>query len=301
LYTLKKTKIKGFLYLELKSSNNESRAQISLKRGSRLNSLVFKNTQILADFDPLNYEDYYASSVLFPFANSIKDVEYTFEDSKYKLDCNETEKNNALHGLMYNKSFTCIRKEFNSDYASVALHYKDDGKVKGFQFKFNIELTYTLRKYGIILSVKVVNKGKKTFPFVLGWHPYFNSVDLDSSAINFKSKKKYVFENQQIISGVTHSDIEMPYELKDLKLDDGYALETNEIDFSTSEYVFNIRSTSIENFLQLYTPDQPNIIAIESMTGATDNFNNKTGLQTLDPNQTYNLTWDMAIETLLLS
>jgi len=56
--------------------------------------------------------------------------------------------------------------------------------------------------------------------------------------------------------------------------------------FSTPEYDFNISSTSKENFLQLYTPVQPNVIAIEPMTGAADNFNNKTGLQTLQPDDT---------------
>jgi aldose 1-epimerase len=33
------------------------------------------------------------------------------------------------------------------------------------------------------------------------------------------------------------------------------------------------------------------------MTGIADNFNNKIGLQTLQPNETYNIKWLMAIET----
>ena len=70
-----------------------------------------------------------------------------------------------------------------------------------------------------------------------------------------------------------------------------------EFDFSTPEYDFNISSTSKENFLQLYTPVQPNVIAIEPMTGAADNFNNKIGLQILQPNDTYLVEWIMAIET----
>lgn len=70
-----------------------------------------------------------------------------------------------------------------------------------------------------------------------------------------------------------------------------------EFDFSTPEYDFNISSTSKENFLQLYTPVQPNVIAIEPMTGVADNFNNKTELQTLQPDDTYLVKWNMAIET----
>ena len=178
------------------------------------------------------------------------------------------------------------------------MQYKDNGKHLGFPFKFNIELTYTLNKKGIILSVNITNKDKKTFPFSVGWHPYFYSKNLYNSTLNFSSNKKYIFDNQQIISGTTDLNIEMPFQLKAVTLDDCYPLKTNEIDFSTSEYSFNIGSTSKENFLQLYTPEVHNVIAIELMTGAADNFNNKIGLQTLQPNETYNMKWLIAIETI---
>ncbi|MDB4175779.1 aldose 1-epimerase [Flavobacteriaceae bacterium] len=297
MYTLQEIETDGLYFLELASSKGESKAQICLNQGGRLNNFSFENTQILKNFDSSTYKDNYASAILFPFANRIKDGKYTFKNSKYKLECNETYKKNALHGLVYNKTFVLINKKLTSDFASVTLQYKDYGKTKGFPFKFHIEVTYTLNKTGMTLAIKVKNKGKKTFPFTLGWHPYFYSTDLDKSAINFKSDKKYVFDNQQIITGTTALDLEMPFKLKNVKLDNGYPLETNEIDFSTPKYDLNIRSSSKENFLQLYTPQQPNAIAIEPMTGAADNFNNKIGLQTLQPNQTFLVKWIIAIET----
>ena len=297
MYTLKEHKIEGLDYLELKSSNGESQAELCLSQGGRLRNFIFENIQILADFDASTYNANYASAILFPFANRIKDGAYTFDTSKYQLNCNEEDKHNALHGLVYNKTFTLINKELAPDYASVTLQYKDAGKSKGFPFKFTIELTYTLSKRGIILAVKVENNCKKTFPFTLGWHPYFNSSDLNKSSIDFKSDTKYTFDLQQIISGTKRINIDMPFQLKDVKLDDGFPLTSNEIDFSTPQYSFNIKSTSKENFLQLYTPDQPNTIAIEPMTGAADNFNNKIGLQTLQPNDIYKVEWMLAIET----
>ena len=297
MYTLKELKRQGLNYLELTSSDGASKAQISLNQGGRLSHLVFEGIQVLADFDASTYENNYASSIQFPFVNRIKDGKYTFNNSKYKLNCNEVDKNNALHGLVYNKTFVCTKKALTLHYASVTLQYKDNGKHQGFPFKFNIELTYTLNKKGIILSVNIANKDKKTFPFSVGWHPYFYSKNLDNSTLNFSSNKKYVFDNQQIISGTTDLNIEMPFQLKAVTLDDCYPLKTNEIDFSTPEYSFNIGSTSKENFLQLYTPEVHNVIAIEPMTGAADNFNNKIGLQTLQPNECYNMKWLIAIKT----
>lgn len=297
MYTLEKLKIQGLNHLELTSSDGASKAQISLNQGGRLSSLVFEDIQVLADFEASTYENNYASSILFPFVNRIKDGKYTFNNSKYQLSCNEGDKNNALHGLVYNKTFVCTKKVLTLNDASVTLQYKDNGKHLGFPFKFNIELTYTLNKKGIILSVKIANKDKKNFPFSIGWHPYFYSKNLDNSTLNFSSNKKYVFDNQQIISGTTDLNIEMPFQLKAITLDDCYQLKTNEIYFSTPEYSFNIESTSKENFLQLYTPEVRNVIAIEPMTGAADNFNNEIGLQTLQPNETYNTKWLITIDT----
>lgn len=297
LYTLKELETQGLHYIELRSSGGASKVQISLNEGGRLSNLVFEDTQVLADFDASTYKNNYASSILFPFVSRIKDGKYTFNNSKYKLNCNEVDKNNALHGLVYNKTFVCTKKALTLNDASVTLQYKDYGEHQGFPFKFNIELTYTLNKKGIIVSVNIINKDEKTFPFSLGWHPYFYSKNLDNSTLNFSSNKKYVFDNQQIISGTTDLNIEMPFQLKAVTLDDCYLLKTNKIDFLTPEYSFKIASTSKENFLQLYTPEVYNVIAIEPMTGAGNNFNNKIGLQTLQPNETYNMKWLLAIET----
>ena len=297
LYTLEELEIQGLSCLELRSPDGTTKAQISLNQGGRLSDLVFEDIQVLADFDASTYENNYASSILFPFVNRIKDGKYSFNNLKYKLNCNEVDKNNALHGLVYNKTFVYKKKALTLNDAAVTLQYKDTGKHQGFPFKFDIELTYTLNKKGIIVSVNITNKDKKIFPFSLGWHPYFQSKNLENSRLNFSGKKKYVFDKQQIISGTTDLNIELPFQLKAVKLDDCYLLKTNEIDFSTPEYHFKITSTSKENFLQLYTPKTCNVIAIEPMTGIADNFNNKIGLQTLQPNETYNIKWLMAIET----
>ena len=296
MYKITETVAAELNYLELESPDGQSKAKICLNQGGSLSEFVFETIQILADYNSACYLDTYASSILFPFANRIKNGEYTFNNLKYKFQCNEIDKNNALHGFVYNKPFDVIDRVTTQEYASVTLCYKDEGKTEGFPFKFSIELTYQLNKNGLILSIKAVNNDKNPFPFNIGWHPYFYSKNLDNSALNFKSDTKYVYDKQQIISGTTELDIEMPFQLKGVKLDTGYPLKTNEIQFSTPEYNMNIRSTSKENFLQLFTPDRQNVVAIEPMTGATDNFNNKIGLQTLQPNETYHVKWSIAIE-----
>jgi len=48
-------------------------------------------------------------------------------------------------------------------------------------------------------------------------------------------------------------------------------------------------------FLQLFTPPKKNIIAIEPTTGISDSFNNKIGLQILEPDETYTIDWNITL------
>lgn len=296
MYTLTKKEEKGLQFLELTSFDQTSKAKVCLHQGGRLSNLMLNDIELLANFDPSTYKDNYASSILFPFVNRIKDGKFTFDGVDYVLNCNEVGKNNALHGLVYDKNFTHIDSDLTSIYGSVKLQYKYDGTYEGFPFKFDMLLTYKLDEHNVSLSVEVSNTGDGALPFTLGWHPYFISKNLNKSTLNFEASTKFLFDEQQIITGKRPLDIEMPFQLKDVILDDGYTLESNRIEFSTPEYGMNISSTSKQNYLQLYTPSTLNVIAIEPMTGAADSFNNKIGLQILNPGATHNVTWTIALK-----
>ncbi len=296
MYRLKEIKSKGLQFIEISSPSGTSKAQLCLNQGGRLSYLKFNNSPILTDFDSSTYTNNYASAILFPFANRIKDGKYSFRGVDYILECNEIGKTNAIHGLVYNKTFECIKKTGHPDYGAVTLRYKHNGELKGFPFKFHILLTYTLNENTINLEVKIINKDVKTFPFTLGWHPYFASKDLDESVIGFESKQQFLYDEHYIISGSKRLDSQSPRPLKGVKLDNGYKLETNSIEFTTPEYLLKMMMTAKENYLQLYTPNTSNSIAIEPMTGPTDSFNNKIGLRTLGPSESFTLEWNIAIE-----
>ncbi|MEO5787437.1 MAG: hypothetical protein ABIW77_15960, partial [Gelidibacter sp.] len=105
MYTLTKTEVEGLQFIEIFNPENKSKASICLNQGGRLSALEFDGIKVLADYDPSTYAANYASSILFPFVNRIKDGKYTFQDVDHVLECNEVDKNNALHGLVYDKTF----------------------------------------------------------------------------------------------------------------------------------------------------------------------------------------------------
>ncbi len=296
MYQLIQIEHEELLYLDLTSACGTVSASICLNQGGRLESLLLNNVQILADLHPSTYKDNYASAILFPFVNRVKNGKFSFNGSNYELDCNEVKDNNAIHGLVYDKHFHLLDQILTPDYGLVTLRYRSNGDSKGFPFKYVIELTYTLHDHGIDLKVNIMNTDHKTFPFTVGWHPYFASSNLYNSALKFEASQRFYFENEQNISGITDFSEKMPFQIQDKKLDDAYILKNNQLEFSTPEYKVKIDSSSEKNFLQVFTPEQPNIIAIEPMTGLANSFNNNIGLQTLEPQDNYNVSWNLSIE-----
>ena len=297
MYSIKHITTEGLAHIALHSPAQDSTALLCLAEGGRLRQFIFNDTTIIANETSQGYAQNYASAILFPFANRIKDGTYTYNNVQYVLDCNDIDNNNALHGFVYNKVFRCIDESFDAEHASVTLEYDYDGRIEGFPFKFNIQLVYTLNKRGIKLSVTTVNTGNTSFPFTLGWHPYFTSSNLKQSRLHFNSDIQYTYDDQQILSGSVPLELDMPFQLDGMVLDDGYPLQSPSVGFTTPRYAMEMHCTSQENYLQLYTPKQPVSIAIEPMTGAANNFNNTIGLQQLNPNQAYQTAWHITINT----
>ena len=293
MYKIEHIKDSQLNHVKLMNSNNSSYAILSLNQGASLLELFINNTAVIEDMSPLQYADTYASSILFPFANRIKDGAYTFNEKGYQFEINQKEENNALHGLVYNKTFKVLSEDVSEKDASIKLEYKEVNESKGFPYTYTIQLKYTLTEDALKLNVSVKNTDSKKFPFTIGWHPYFISKDLYNSSLEFDSNKKVVIGNRMITTGVEDFVNEGQFKIKDKKLDDCFILNSNKVNFSTPGYNLEISASSKETFLQMYTPPRANTIAIEPTTGVSDSFNNKIGLQVLESGKTYSIDWEV--------
>ncbi|MFG6687357.1 aldose 1-epimerase [Mariniflexile sp. HNIBRBA6329] len=297
MYTIKKTlnNSNQLEYIEIENSNKSCYAKFCINLGASLQELKLNGKTIIEDLSPLTYNNTYASSILFPFANRIKDGKYTFNDEAFQFDINETGNNNALHGLVFDKTFQIINLNETEDSISITFEYLENKESRGFPYTYSIQLEYIIKKSSLDVNVLVKNTDTKAFPFTLGWHPYFSSSDLFNSTLNFESNKQLVFDERCITTGVVNINSESNFEIKDKKLDDCFILNTNQTQFNTPDYKLLISASSKENFLQIYTPPKANTIAIEPTTGVSDSFNNKMGLQILKPNETYQLNWSVKL------
>jgi aldose 1-epimerase len=282
-------------YIEIEGSEKVSYAKIYLNLGASLQELILNNQHIIKDLSPLAYNETYASSILFPFANRIEDGIYKFDRKDYFLDINQAQENNAIHGLVYNKTFELVEKKVTQEEATVLLRYVEKGHAQGFPYSYRVDIKYTLTKCSINLSASVKNTDVKQFPFTLGWHPYFTSTDLYDSIVRFKSHKQVYFDERNITQGLRDFEIKDQFKIENKSLDDCFVLDSNKILFETPDYSFELTSSEKECFLQLYTPPKSNTIAIEPTTGVSNSFNNRIGLKTLKPNDSYHINWKLKL------
>mgnify|MGYP000748912789 CR=1 FL=1 len=257
-----------------------------------------------AKSDPLHYYHKYIANHATPnpsvplrthYKNErmLRNKAYNFKNEEYKLNSNDGK--NALHGLVYNKKFEVVKKTENKNYAKVVIIYKETKKHQGFPFTYNVQLTYTLFKDEINLSVNIKNTDSNSFPYTLGWHPYFYSDKLKECLLKFKSDKKIEFDEDLITKRVIDIKTNDEFKIEDKQLDDCFVLNSDNIEFLTPNYQIEIKSNQRDNYLQLYTPKDLPIIAIEPMTGISNSHNNKIGLQVLGPKKSHSLIWSVKL------
>ncbi len=294
MFEVKHIKRKGSNYIEVMQSDMVY-AKIDLNLGGSLQELVMDNKTIISSKETLPYEESYASAILFPFANRIENGAYLFNNKSYQLPINKPEENNAIHGLVYNKKFDVVHYAAFKNDAIVHIRYIEKGEPLGFPFKYLMTLSYIIKSKSIELIVEVKNTDDFSFPFTVGWHPYFVSSNLKNSFLTIDCNKKILVNDQKI---PTHEELmEFPKEIQidDMQLDDCFMLNKKELTFKTPEYTMDFSFSTDDNFLQLYIPPNRKTIAIEPQTGSANNFNDNRGLKTLHPQELFGVKWTINI------
>jgi len=276
--------------------DSKNQAVISLNNeGGRLKSLVLDNKIIISDLKHKPYKESFASAILFPFANRINNGNYSFKDKIYSLECNESDRNNAIHGLVYNKTFELIKTQKQDKFLEVELQYIENQSSEGFPFPFKILLSCKLFKNKFSLKVKIKNTGTEAFPYTIGWHPYFYCKDLKKSYLKFESNKVVITNSKMIPEEILEQRVKYPLLLENKKLDDCFILSDNQVVFDDSFKTIKIRVSEKSKYFQIYTPPNEDKIALEPMTGFSDSFNHKKGLQILKPKCSSQEIWSVEL------
>ena len=294
MITVRSVQKEGINSIELSNVSNGFSAKIDLNLGGSLQELKLKGKQIIANLHPKPYYNTYSSALLFPFANRIEGGTYKFKSKTYQFNCNEPNNNNALHGIIYNKVFQFIKKEITNLKTSVTLEYNETARDKAFPYTYCIQLVYTFSTEGLHLEMIVKNTDTVSFPFTIGWHPYFYTNNLEDSSIQFKAQKKIIHNECMIAIDAQDSNLDKICLSKNANLDDCFLLKAGNVMLKTPKYNLNITTNLAKTYLQIYTPPNINAVAIELVSGISNSFNNKEGLQILSSDKIYAVNWQIS-------
>lgn len=303
MYKIKIIENENSFLKHIKITNDLTNLESSIypNLGASIQKLNVKKATIIDGINnnenPLEtYKNRYNSSILFPFPNRIENGKYSFRNEDFQLICNETNLNNALHGHVFNKTFNIDTITQTEKNASITLSYNYKGNEAGFPFPYKLIITYIFSENNIAIHFNVLNTGRKTFPFGIGWHPYFSYAELQNCILDFDSSEKYLLSDKMIPLQKIPLKFSTPIKLNKPTLDDCFITKTPKVSLQTDLYdvTINYDQTSEQNHLQIYTPDNKKSIAIEPMTCAPNIFNLKNGLLKLKPNEKFN--WNINID-----
>ncbi|MES2430059.1 MAG: aldose 1-epimerase [Bacteroidota bacterium] len=308
----------GFDKVVLKDTDTNSFAEIIPSCGAILHAFGIEHNGSLINVIE-NYNDNtdfkmnvagkgFKSCKLSPFACRIKDAVYNFSDKKYTIEKFLLGKH-ALHGLIYDASFEIISTEANDQHVLVSMQYKYNATDPGYPFEYTCIVTYTLKKNNALtILTEVSNDSKSPMPIQDGWHPYFTfGKKIDDLQLEFQSKERMIF-NDMIPTGekVHYEEFGSLKKIEQITFDDCFTMNFAECQplcvLRDPERKLQIEIFPAKSYpyLQLYTPDHRQSIAIENLSAPPDTFNNGIDLKILSPNEKANFTTIYKITSLPL-
>ncbi|MEO9022283.1 MAG: aldose 1-epimerase [Ginsengibacter sp.] len=231
---------------------------------------------------------------LSPFVCRVNHAKYTFGGKEYFIQKSLPAKH-ALHGELYDKSFTVITEKANETEAFVTMKYEYRAEDPGYPFNYDCIVTWKLESENkLTVTTECINKDKGLIPMQDGWHPYFTLSDsINDLQLEFQVKKMVEFNSdlvptKKLIDYTKFTTIE---KIGDTSLDNCFTLDTQECQplcvLRNPEKNIEVQFFPDESYpyLQVYTPPHRRSIAIENVSGTPDAFNNGMGVITLEPGE----------------
>jgi aldose 1-epimerase len=234
----------------------------------------------------------FRSAKLSPYVCRMNHGQYQFENKSYTVE-KFLLSGHAIHGLLYDAVFNVTAHTADEENAAVSLQYDYPGSDPGYPFPYTIAITWKLaNSNSLTATTKIINRHTHPIPVADGWHPYFNlGGKVDGCTLKFNSDMQLEYTADLLPTGRAFTDNRFTNGilLKGIELDNSFLLDTSANQphcvLQNEEWALSIRPGNNYAILQVYIPPHRNSIAIENLSGAPDNFNNKMGLIELGPGE----------------
>jgi aldose 1-epimerase len=285
--------------LQLSSADGLWRAHIS-PVGASLVSLWHADVEIVASpyDEPLRA---LAGSVMAPWPNRLEDGTWKLGNREFAAAVNDTDGNNANHGLVFDKAFDVV----NHTDSLLRLETKIFDEI-AYPFAILLTVTYALENDGLQISFEVVNQAAEAVPVAFGLHPYFVAEEDSELELNARTWVQKNSRNLPKLSLPIDSSLAAQQgrnRIAELNIDDcftdlvanerGYFVTT--ISRPSNSVIVEIEQSRGLSHLMLYKLQEVEqkkrtLIAVEPQTSKANFLRNLEGQELLQPNQTLDAT-----------
>ncbi|HEX5150649.1 MAG TPA: aldose 1-epimerase [Parafilimonas sp.] len=299
-----------FPVIHLTNDAEEASAEI-YAFGALLNNFKTKNSiNIIDGFaspqDAMdNITNGFKSAKLSPFVCRIANGKYVYNNHQYTVNKFYLA-GEAIHGLLFDAIFSVTDSGANNDSAFVTLDYKYTKKDEGYPFDYTCTITYRLEKdKRLSIETSLKNNSDAAIPVCDGWHPYFTlGVKVDDLLFEMNTTRMVEFNDKLVPTGniVAYSKFQQPEIFGNTFLDNCFLVNENNkpacilTNTKTGLQVI-INPDKSYPYLQVYTPEHRNSIAIENLSAVPDAFNNKTGLTILNADESIAFKTSLSIKS----
>ncbi len=287
--------------------------QIVPSAGALLHSYTIKSNQgslnCLEQFERLDeiiphFEESYRSAKLSPFACRIDKGQYHFHHKSYEFP-DKFFDGSAIHGILYNRPFTIVDQHSSENDAGVRLQHIYQGDNPGYPFPYECTIEYRLFAGGRLqISTYVKNISGQAIPIADGWHHYFTLAGkVNDWQLQLDADQLLGLNSNLIPDGSTihNKNFETLTPIRATAFDTCFIMKGPGVLLYNPENHWELTLHLLNNYkyIQIFTPDHRNSIAIEPLSGAPDCFNNQQGLKVLEPGESIDFCFSMHLQNKL--
>jgi aldose 1-epimerase len=293
---------------EYKIHSGEYTATISALAGA-LRELRHRERDLTVPFPEGGPIPDYRGIVAAPWPNRITDGRYTFDGTEYEVPVNETDRGNALHGLVFPLEWTLESR----DEASVTLSCSPE-PTAGYPHRLRIAVEYRLADGGLQSTVTARNLGSTAAPYGVCPHPYLvaGPAPLDEWVLEVPAGTFLEVTPDRLLPKETRSveghefDFRAPRRIGGTEIDHAFTDIAFDGGGQARVLVRDPGGTGVGmswdgtcRWLQIHTADKeppfPNRLglAVEPMTCPPDAFNSGVDLIRLEPGAAHQASWSI--------
>jgi aldose 1-epimerase len=249
---------------------------------------------------------------LIPYSNRIRNAHLRFAGRDYVLIRNFGTSPHAIHGVGWQRPWTV--DEASAQHALLSLRHDARGDAAGaWPWPFHATQAFHLAEAAradatvsavLVVTLTLANIGVESFPFGLGWHPFFPKTPATRLAFG----ADFVWRNDA--TQMPEERIRIPDKWR---FDPSRALDAITLDNvftgwrgaatvsdSARELTTTLRADRACSFVVVYAPPGSDFVAVEPVTHETDAFNRAaagasgTGMRILPPGAAFSCTMRIA-------